>query len=160
VACSVDSEVSLVGNRVLRCGFFCYPRGQALYRTIPANNCQKIVYSLLRDLMKGNVLYGSICNDPANRIMELDCNRKMVVFVFYCIPRLSLWLCKLLNSCLHLKDSIFSHLLEIHGSIQHLQTESNRKWNLAVIVTCLSMFSTPCREWLLASRRQYILTLR
>ncbi len=31
--------------------------------------------------MKGNVLYGSICNDRANRIMELGCHRKMAVFV-------------------------------------------------------------------------------
>ncbi len=71
--------------------------------------------------------------------MELDCDRKVVVFVFYCIPQLSLWLCELLNSCLHLKDSIFSHrLLEIYGSIYHLQAELNRKWNLTVIVgACL-----------------------
>ncbi len=81
--------------------------------------------------------------------MELDCNRKVVVFVFYCIPQLSLWLCELLNSCLHLKDSIFSHrLLEIHGLVYHLQAELNRKWNLTVIVRWLSLSSTAYRNYL------------
>ncbi len=47
---------------------------------------------------------------------------KVIVFVFYCIPQPSLWLCKLLKSCLHLKDSIFLHrLLEIYGSIFHTE---------------------------------------